>query len=199
MKSLKEMCKIEVIKLGISGSELPTTVAKEVEIMEENIKSAFTGIFSYSEYFSSSTLKIDWVGGEWQFTQLNQQTIKIKAGAENSLGNLGGDLFLFPGRKVSINDYRIDLEGRKVIFYGTFSSVKDVSGRQFKSTLLFSSTSNLLMMESKVSIKETGLDKEMARMFMKSSTVGSWVSIRDSYDDSESDSSVDYGDLDAIE
>ena len=190
MKSLKEMCKIEVIKLGISGSELPKTVAKEVEIMEENIKSAFTGIFSYSEYFSSSTLKIDWVGGEWQFTQLNQQTIKIKAGAENSLGNLGGDLFLFPGRKVTIHNFSFDLDRSKITFFGTCSTAKSSSGRRFKSTLVFWSL-NSMRMRSWVFTDEIGHYKEKTKVFMKWDPKTGGLVVEDSGSEFESDSSVD--------
>ena len=57
MKSLKEICKLAVIKQGISKTELPKTVAKEVEVVEENIKSLLTGTFSVKTTPSSlSTL-----------------------------------------------------------------------------------------------------------------------------------------------
>ena len=64
MESLKEKCKLEVIKLGILRTELPKSVAKEVEIMEEKVKSVFTGMFSYSEFFYRGTVEIAWVCGE---------------------------------------------------------------------------------------------------------------------------------------
>ena len=96
MATLKDICKLKVIERGISRAQLPSTISKEIELMEEQIKSVFTGKFSLVGYGLDS-LKIGWVGGEWHFTLLNLQTIKISGGGSNCLGLPGGRLFFFPG------------------------------------------------------------------------------------------------------
>ena len=122
--------------------------------MEEQIKSVFTGKFSLVGYGLDS-LKIGWVGGEWHFTLLNLQTIKISGGGSNCLGLPGGRLFFFPGRSVTIDDFKIDLLGREVIFHGTCSSSKDTSGRTFKSSLCFAPNSLLGILESKILVRQS--------------------------------------------
>eukprot|EP00092_Neocalanus_flemingeri_P019411 GFUD01021025.1.p1 GENE.GFUD01021025.1~~GFUD01021025.1.p1 ORF type:complete len:200 (-),score=52.34 GFUD01021025.1:200-799(-) len=153
METLKQISMSVVIKLGMSKAELPLTLKNEVEIMEERIKSEWTGIFSNSE---SGPVKIDWSGGEWTFSPQKRrvyryrrhigwstpQTLppcKIKAGSTNDLGYPGGRLFLFPGRKIWIDDYKITVKERKAIFYGTHSSFMLGTGRQFTATLTLSS------------------------------------------------------------
>ena len=102
MATLKEICKMEVIKLGAPREELPKTILKEVEIMEEKMKTFFTGSFSNICNSSYSSLKIDLVDGEWHFTVCAQPTLKIRGGGSNSLGLPGGQLFLFPGRRLQL-------------------------------------------------------------------------------------------------
>ena len=148
MATLKEICKMEVIKLGAPREELPKTILKEVEIMEEKMKTFFTGSFSNICNSSYSSLKIDLVDGEWHFTVCAQPTLKIRGGGSNFLGLPGGQMFLFPGRKVTIDDFKIDLLGREVTFHGKCSSSKDSSGRTFKSSICFAPYSLLGVMES---------------------------------------------------
>ena len=194
MESLKELCKIAVIKQGISTTELPQTVAKEVEVIESRLKLFFTGTFCYMKDFAESTLKIGWKNGEWQFTQLNRNTLRIRAGVENILGSQGGDLFLFPSRRVTIDDYRIDWDGRKVTFCGKCSSAKSSNGRQFRSTLAFPVLgSNMSMsMRSQVYIEEKGLYKENEREFLEPDSPSLVFPLDRS---SDSDSSVDNEDI----
>ena len=148
MKSLKEICKLAVIKQGVSKTGLPETVAQEVDTMEGNLKSVFTGSFVYYVDISIGILSIVWENGEWQLSTLNQETLRIRAGVENSLGKQGGDIFLFPGRRVNISDFKIDFDGRQVIFYGTCSTNKVVNRRQFRSTFGFSSDSSSMLILS---------------------------------------------------
>ena len=194
MESLKELCEIAVIKQGISTTELPQTVATEVEVIESRLKLFFTGTFCYRKDFAESTLKIGWKNGEWQFALLNSElnTFRIRAGVENILGSQGGDLFLFPSRRITIQDYRIDWDGRKVTFCGKCSSVKSSSGRQFRSTLAFRVLgSNMSMsMRSQVYIEETGLYKENEREFLDPDSP-----LFPLDRSSDSDSSVDYEDI----
>jgi hypothetical protein len=88
MESLEELNKIGVIKQGISTTELPQTVATEVEVIESRLKLFFTGTFCYRKDFAVSTLQIGWKNGEWQFTQLNMNTFRIRAGVKNILGGV---------------------------------------------------------------------------------------------------------------
>eukprot|EP00092_Neocalanus_flemingeri_P023694 GFUD01025697.1.p1 GENE.GFUD01025697.1~~GFUD01025697.1.p1 ORF type:complete len:204 (+),score=49.17 GFUD01025697.1:67-678(+) len=152
METLKQISMSVVIELGMSRAQLPLTLKNEVEIMEERIMSEWTGIFSNSE---SRPVKIDWSGGEWTFSpQMRRVYVyrrhsgwstlrplppcKIKAGSTNDLGYPGGRLFLFPGRKICIDDYKITGKERKAIFYGTHSSFMLGTGRQFTATLTLS-------------------------------------------------------------
>eukprot|EP00092_Neocalanus_flemingeri_P100438 GFUD01128284.1.p1 GENE.GFUD01128284.1~~GFUD01128284.1.p1 ORF type:complete len:192 (-),score=50.44 GFUD01128284.1:65-586(-) len=150
MDTLRNISMMAVVKLGIPEAELPQTVAKEVEMLGERITAEWTGIFSVCEL--CDRIKIDWSGGVWRFTPLIRTlpTIKIKAGSTNDLGYPGGNLFLLPGRKVWIDDYEIDVEDRKVIFYGAHSSTMIGTRTQFKVTLSLSGDGNILIMESKV-------------------------------------------------
>eukprot|EP00092_Neocalanus_flemingeri_P040115 GFUD01043696.1.p1 GENE.GFUD01043696.1~~GFUD01043696.1.p1 ORF type:complete len:143 (+),score=17.51 GFUD01043696.1:64-492(+) len=138
METLKQMSMSVVVKLGMSRAELPLTLRNEIEIMEERIKSEWTGIFMNSSN-SARAVKIDWAGGEWTFSpqwrwrvyrgrqggsQFTPQTLaprKIKPGSTNCVDYLGGLFFLLPGRIVWIDDYKITLRERKAIFYGTYS------------------------------------------------------------------------------
>ena len=54
MQSLKDLCKIAVIKQGISTAELPQTVAKEIEVIRSRLKALFTGTFCYWKDFTQS-------------------------------------------------------------------------------------------------------------------------------------------------
>ena len=99
---------MKVIELGISREQLPTTISKEIEIIEAKIKSVFTGKFDLIGSGLGS-LKIGWVDGMWHSTVLNQKT--INGGGSNCYGLPGGRLFLIPGRSVTIEDFKIDLLG----------------------------------------------------------------------------------------
>jgi hypothetical protein len=192
MKSLKEICKLAVIKQGLSRTDLPQVVSEEVEIMEEKLKSVFSGIFFSSKDDAISSLKIAWENGEWQLTPLNQETLRIRAGVENSLGREGGDIFCLPGRQVSIHHFRIDLDGRKVFFYGSCSSVKNSTGRQFESLLTV--MSNKMWIYSKVFIRETGKYKRYSRFSRDCRAMANFYLLYMNHmnSDCESDSSVDY-------
>eukprot|EP00092_Neocalanus_flemingeri_P040116 GFUD01043697.1.p1 GENE.GFUD01043697.1~~GFUD01043697.1.p1 ORF type:complete len:205 (-),score=45.00 GFUD01043697.1:190-804(-) len=151
MEPLKQMSMSVVIELGMSKAELPLTLKNEVEIMEERIKSEWTGIF-FSSGISIRAVKIDWSGGEWTFSPQIRRVYryrlhsgwftlrplspcKIKGGSTNDLGYPGGRLFLFFGRKVWIDDYKISVKERKAIFYGSCSSPMLGTRRQFSATL----------------------------------------------------------------
>eukprot|EP00092_Neocalanus_flemingeri_P038003 GFUD01041371.1.p1 GENE.GFUD01041371.1~~GFUD01041371.1.p1 ORF type:complete len:175 (-),score=46.31 GFUD01041371.1:49-573(-) len=155
METLEQMSMMAVLKLGIPMTELPKTVAKEVDMLEARIKSDWTGIFrSWNWGLWCDRVKIDWSGGEWRFQFYSDSgyggpgpAIKIKAGHSKDLGYPGGIMFLLPGKKVWIDDYKIVMEDRKVIFYGAYYSHARYCWRQFKATLSHSGDQNRLRME----------------------------------------------------
>jgi hypothetical protein len=189
MKSLRENCKLAVIKHGSSRTELPTTLAQEIETMEGNLKIVFSGTFYYYVDNYTGFLNIAWEDGEWQLS-LNQETLCIRTGVDNCLGNQGGDIFLFPGRQVTISDFSIDLDERKVFFYGTCSTNKTLNRRQFRSIYGFSSNSSRMLISSEV-FGETGHHKTHTRLFANVSLDLPDQDLLDSWSEGESDSSVD--------
>eukprot|EP00092_Neocalanus_flemingeri_P055751 GFUD01065957.1.p1 GENE.GFUD01065957.1~~GFUD01065957.1.p1 ORF type:complete len:172 (+),score=27.77 GFUD01065957.1:38-553(+) len=129
MATLRNISSLAVIKYGIARNELPRALIEELRKMEGRIKSELTGEFT--------TVSFVWDDGELRFRILNQQTVTIRSGGRNSLGLAGGKLFLFDDRKISIDDFKIDLKERRITFYGMCSSVKNADGRVFKSTISF--------------------------------------------------------------
>ena len=67
----------------------------------------------------------------------NQKEMKIQCGVQARLGFVGGELFALFGRKVIVEDFTLDVNNRKVVFYGTCSSSKTTLWRSFKSTFTF--------------------------------------------------------------
>jgi len=137
--SLKEICSLAVIKTGTVRINLPSTLADEVEELEGRIKSIFTGTFQRpTDIYTVVTLTIAWTQGQWELTLNNHETLVVKSGVENTLGKIGGQLFLLPGRSVTIFDYKLDLERKKLSFVGKCSSsTKRMSGRSVEIVLNF--------------------------------------------------------------
>ena len=67
----------------------------------------------------------------------NQETVVIQSGVENSLSQLGGELFMLPGRTASIVDFRLDLGTKTLRFNGSCSSSKDPRGRSLTIVMHF--------------------------------------------------------------
>ena len=181
--SLKEICKLFLVKKGIARIDLPSTLAEEVEELEGRIKSIFTGTFHGPEHFSVITMSIAWTQGQWEFTMKNQETLVIKSGVKNSLGKLGGKIFLLPGRTVTIYDFSFDLGRKTLSFDGMYSSIEDPRERLIKITLGCENENQMRM-----------------KMFCRVSNEGSWyqlggrreIFIRDNlYDHETSDSDLE--------
>ena len=136
--SLKEICKSFLVKKGIARIDLPSTLAEEVEELEGRIKSIFTGTFHRLENSSVITMTVAWTQGQWEITMKNQETLVIKSGVENTLGKPGGELFLLPGRAVSIFDFKLDLTSNLLSFEGMCSSIENPHGRLLKIVVYFS-------------------------------------------------------------
>eukprot|EP00092_Neocalanus_flemingeri_P038005 GFUD01041373.1.p1 GENE.GFUD01041373.1~~GFUD01041373.1.p1 ORF type:complete len:169 (+),score=36.21 GFUD01041373.1:111-617(+) len=162
METLKQMSMMAVLKLGIPRTELPKTVAKEVDMLEARIKSDWTGIFRSWNLWSDH-IKIDWSGGEWRFLFFHpgqvMQEIKIKAGHTKDLGFPGGIMFILPRKTIWIDDYKIVMEDRKFIFYGAYYSHARY-WRQFKATLSHSGIQNRPRMEVEEARLVTGGEED---------------------------------------
>ena len=190
-----------LVKYGVDVAknelELPRPLISELETLEECMKSELTGHFTYRAPTFSSQLDIAWSNGEWTFTPLNQQPISIRAGRRQDLGLAGGELFLFNNRKISINDFKMDLKGRRIFFFGKCSSSKTPEDRQFLCRVSFFKVDNLDLMEMRsVVLGEAGLMKVQKRWLQSASSLGYGFMVTDNpFDtDSESDSSVDFVD-----
>jgi len=145
-KSLQESCMMVIIKYELSREYLPETIMNEVDQLESSITSAFTGRFyTYSkESVVGSGLSVTWINRRklklvFKETALGQQeTILIKAGVENKLGDLGRKHIMLPGREVSILDFEIDLTRRKLSLLGSCSSpIFKHQSHHFKTILSF--------------------------------------------------------------
>jgi len=90
-------------------------LAEELEQLEELIVSAFNGTYQKFQRMPNSggpavlTFKLAWNQGQWEFLLQNQETLVVRAGTENQLGWAGGYLFGTGGRKVNLNDFRINI------------------------------------------------------------------------------------------
>ena len=164
-KSLQESCMMVVIKHELSREFLPETIMNEVDQLESSITSAFTGKFyTYSKesvgikfscwsessnykqdnFIVGSGLSVTWINGRklklaFKENALGQEeTILIKAGVENKLGDLGRKHIMLPGREVSILDFEIDLTRRKLSLLGSCSSpIFKHQSHHFKTLLSF--------------------------------------------------------------
>ena len=201
--SLRNISKLAMVKYGVNKTELPKDLIKEVKEMEDIVKAEMSGSFSNLTLNYSYCLKIEWSPGEWQFVlttnfhwtpedwkpTLRTIKMKIRAGRREHLGFAGGYLFHFPNREVTIDNFKIDLERRKILFLGKCSSVKTQEGRKFRCTLQFEKIYGVgcLTMKSKV-ISEAGWLKVRIR------TLNDLPVSLSLHLPSESDSSIDFDD-----
>ena len=143
-KSLQESCMIVVIKQGLSKEDLPEIVKAELQHFEKCIMSAFTGKFytykrqkTYNYYIRDSlavSLSVVWNRGKLELVFINtefslsskeEESLQIKAGDENKVGEVGSSQFMLPGREVTIFDYMIDLERKQLSLIGSCTSIFD--------------------------------------------------------------------------
>jgi len=136
-----------IMKFGLPRQELPTTLVREVEELEERIINSFSGSFSINKaenifhygYTAASCwgsvldLTINWIEGKLAFAVKNyddiddgdaieEYNIVIQCGEENNLSILGGKLFQLPGKYISISDYSIDFARKEIILVGSCSN-----------------------------------------------------------------------------
>ena len=143
MKTLREISKMAVIKFDIARDQLPDVLMKEIEVMESKINTELTGKYDKMQRRCSGSyhrIEIGWSNGEWNLGITRRKevsTLKIRAGMTNYLGQLGGELFLFPGREIVIDDFDIDFEERMIKFYGSCSSAEETAEKRFKSSISF--------------------------------------------------------------
>ena len=114
----------------------------------------------------------------------NQETVGIRLGVENSLGQLGGEL---PGRTASIDDFRLDLGTKTLRFNGSCSSSKDPRGRSLTIVMHFGR-----VLEINVQCRSIDRPKTVTKnLFQILSREGSSDSDSDNTDTSESDDGFD--------
>ena len=196
--TLKELCYQNVVKYGVAWEVLPEILVKEIEKMELNIMSVFNGRFSSVEDYAGNELTISWRAGEWRFNMQNQETIRIVAGVDNDLGTVGGTLFRFPHREVTISDFQMDIDNRELRFEGICSSTKNVAGRHIVSTLKFSKFRHYMMMKTTLTSLNGVEVKKKEILFTDSNSWGYgrsyWLVVDRGLDSGsdESDSSVDH-------
>merc|ERR1712179_158394 len=96
---------------------------------------------------------------------MGQKTLVIKSGVENALGKPGGELFLLPGRTVSIFDFKLDLTRNELSFEGMCSSIKNPHGRLLKIVVYFSEY-NLRMCTRVRASEEDGWSNKIKRQHL---------------------------------
>ena len=141
-KSLQETCMIVIIKQGLSRVPLPEIVKEEVENLERSIMSVFTGkFFTYDHSRTPDSpwdtvelgISVVWNRGKLELVFINtelslsskEESLQIKAGKENKVGEVGSSQFMLPGREVTIFDYMIDLERKQLSLIGSCASIFD--------------------------------------------------------------------------
>jgi hypothetical protein len=156
MKSLKELAKMAVLKQGLGSEEcIPLTVREELELMEEAIRADMTGR-GYHEYYVEESLEFDinWSEGCWSFllrrrteNRWTETSTEIRAESHTFLQPEWADLFGIDYTSARfggcwINDFKINIEERRVTFHGNFGSPHDDdTANQFSTEFWFSLTS----------------------------------------------------------
>ena len=201
--SLRNLSKLALISHSVDREGLPTHLIDEVTKMEKIIITEMTGDFTYRDRFYFTKLHIGWFDGGWQFSLLNQEVIHIRAGRRECLGLSAGELFLFNKRKVTVDYWTCDHHEKKINFYGVCSSAKASGGRPFRSSITFYKYPNISWMKIRsVVVGEGGQEKVRSRMF-SSKDVNSIDEILSrnigNTRESDSDSSVDYEDVNLYE
>ena len=118
MKSLKELCMLAILKLGLSRERLPNIVDIEIDQLEHEIVSTFTRDFD-SDPFG---FYIRWHRGALVLGSryhLEYEFLSVKSGEFSTLGDLTRGQFALPRQEVTVNDFLVDLEGRKLSLLGT--------------------------------------------------------------------------------
>ena len=93
--SLREMCKLEVIKHGVDRTDLPAALALEVEELEELIASTFNGRnYVFIQGWAVNTFSIAWRQGQLEFTLGDEEAMVVRPGMVIRLGRAGGDILL---------------------------------------------------------------------------------------------------------
>ena len=191
------MCKLQVIKHGVDRTDLPATLAEEVEQLEGKIASAFRGdycfMFNGWGRWCSVSFQLVWREGQCEFILYpgaqHQETLVVRAGIENMLGRAGGFLFKLPGREVNITDFRIDLAKGVLSFVGSCSSTH-ANKRTLRVDLILKDHPELLGLQTFL----TSEDDARYRKFKSTILVNDMSDMFLNYEKSDSDSSVDFED-----
>ena len=118
MKSPQELCMLATLKLGLSRDRLPDIVDAQIDQLEQKIVSYFTrDVDSDPNGFS-----VRWHQGVFSFcTRLDMkyEFLSVKSGESSTLGHLTKSGFALLRQEVTVHDFLVDLEGRKLSLLGT--------------------------------------------------------------------------------
>ena len=140
METLRELSMAAVVKFGVHPRmDLPDGLPTELVAKENEIQWYLTGRFhSHGGVLGFDDIEMfwdwrkDWDSGEewreWRFVMHGQTTDKttIRAGRRNHLHTSLAKLFLLsPAIDISVDDFKMDLRGRTVTFYGSHTPAKE--------------------------------------------------------------------------
>ena len=166
MRSLKELAKLAVLKLGLGDEEcIPVTVREELRCMEEAIRADMTGwgYHKYSRGEMSLEFDISWSRGCWSFllrrgteNGWTEMSAEITAKSQSILQPEWADLFGFDYMRARLHglrftDFKLDMEERRVTFAGYYGSPQDdVPLNQFSTELWFTCSSHYVKIKTGV-------------------------------------------------
>lgn len=142
---------MNVIKFGLRPREdLPRTLPQELADMETTIAIDLTGNYYYdhNEYIPIE-YNISWLDGQWTIKSSwfkQKRTVTISARRRNILGKHWVHLFSLDDLRMdspfTVDNFEIDLDERKVTFFGVIPYPHDKDDNLlFKTSFTFSKTS----------------------------------------------------------
>ena len=157
MKSLKELAKMAVLKQGLGSEEcIPVTVREELKLMEQAIRKSMTGrgYYDNNDIIRFLEFDIDWSEGCWSFllrkrteNRWTETSTKIRAKTRSFLPPEWADLFGINYTPTMlhgswIKDFKMNIDERRVTFYGNFGSpYDDETANEFSTQFWFSHAS----------------------------------------------------------
>ena len=186
ISTLKDLCKATALKFGLKPrSNSPDTLPMEMRIMEMEMslmemmmKFDVTGR-NYSDYHvafrHSCELDVLWSHGEWTVEMRHfgvRHMAKIRAGQRTALLPRWRKIFLFlnggpyPGLDhIVIDDFKIELEDRTVIFKGSCYNHNSGETCTFQTKFTFSATAHFLKLQTTVMLN--GIPNVGERRFLR--------------------------------
>jgi hypothetical protein len=155
MKSLRELAKTAVVKHGVGQrDQLPENLQKELEKVEEAVRSSITGQMFYQFYVVRPIeFDIGWNNGTWRFIMRRERWSRrpaliatVKSHSMTFMSPPWTEVFGLGCTKADHNgfwiyDFAMNVEERKVTFYGDYVVTRGIfHSRQFATEFWFSKT-----------------------------------------------------------